>query len=333
MNLRNLSDFMKMKSEKEITECFKQKEHIWSKDDYSFEELFEGADGWKFAKQMKNLQGFTLKGIFGGSILEFSQFLPEFMKYFQSGKFEQEFEINKYLGSKEIEKLETLKNLFNEEIVSDEDYTFDLTLIVTEEEQVGFLSYLIIASCSYFEAFIEDLFSNLVNQLIKHHDNFKNQQIQVKQVIQEIHRKSHLNGFDRIRGLIKFIKQESYFKKLLKKIDMVSAHQIVYQIKELRNELVHEEPLPDLSIFEKEKYKQLKEYLEEGKQFEERELIKEFEKEKIPKGMKEILERLLKKIMKKIPFISIIQTLPEIILIYAALIEGYIIYSFKHNNK
>ncbi|MCG3257793.1 MAG: hypothetical protein KAU62_16930 [Candidatus Heimdallarchaeota archaeon] len=315
---------MKKKNEKKIIGYFKLKKNIWERENYEEEELFDRIYGHQFVKQMKNLSNFTLKSILGNSAFKLVEFLPDFIKHILSDKFEMEIVKKKYLEEEDYKKYKSFKDLFKKEILQEEDFTYDLPFLLEEEEQIVFVAYLVIASCTYFEVFVENLMDKIIDLLILNSSFYSQNDLNAKNIIYEINRNSHLNGFDQIRHLLKILNVKNEFERLTKMVDLGKISKIVYEIKELRNQLAHEEPFPDFSFFSKEEFRNLNEYIENLQLDIDAIIEDEIKKEKIPKDLMKLIDPIVQFVKKQLPVIQMIQSIPDIIIKFASLIDGYL---------
>ena len=70
------------------------------------------------------------------------------------------------LDDNNLEKFRILKEFLKNEISVEEVELVDPSIIITEAEQIASISYLIIADCTYFEVFTENLMNKIIDELI-----------------------------------------------------------------------------------------------------------------------------------------------------------------------
>ena len=289
---------------------------------YEPEELFSTNYGWLFSKQIKDLIKFTRKGMLCSMFFEFGDILNSLSQFIFSYNFEEEMNERKLLNEGDLEKFKLVKEIFEKDYTSEEIELIDPSIIITEAEQMAFISYLIIAECTYFEVFTESLMNNLIDKLMAHKSYYEeDMKFDVKEIIKSINRNSKLNGYDQISIFLKIIGLKKTLEKKMSSLELGEFPRMVYEIKEIRNDLAHQEPFPDLSIFKKEEYSTLNNYIEKYQEVITKQELPDFEDKNIPEKVIEIFTNLMKKLKKRLPIMSIPEAITNVFATYAAVID------------
>lgn len=289
---------------------------------YEPEELFSTNYGWLFSKQIKDLIKFTRKGMLCSMFFEFGDILNSLSQFIFSDNFEEEMNERKLLNEGDLEKFKLVKEIFEKDYTSEEIELIDPSIIITEAEQMAFISYLIIADCTYFEVYTESLMKNVIEKLISNKTQYEEKmKYDVQEIIKDINRKSHLNGYDQINNFLKTIGLKKILDKKLSSLGLGEFPKMVFEIKEMRNDLAHQEPLPDLSIFEEKKYSTIKKQIEKYQEVITGQVIPDFKDSNIPEKVIEIFAELVKKLKKRLPIMSIPEAITDVFVTYAAVID------------
>lgn len=299
---------------------------------YEPEELFSTNYGWMFIKQLKEVIIFSRKGLIYSLIFDFSQSFNSLLGILFSDDFEKEMVDKEFLKNEDLEKIELLKSLFEEELTEEEVEVIDPSLVITEAEQMAFISYQIIANCTYFEVFAENLLSDIVDKLIENKHGFeKKYKINVKDVIKKINRKSHLNGYIQIDDFIKSIGIKKKILHTLSEYKLENLMKVIKEVKDLRNEIAHREPLISLMIFEQEEYANLQEHIKKFQNVVNELEIPSFEKSNIPQKIVDLYVNFLNKFKDQIPIMSIPEAINDAFITYSAIISESIKLYLKIN--
>ena len=289
---------------------------------YEPEELFSTNYGWLFSKQITNVVKFTRKGMLCSMFFEFGDILSSFSNIIFSNDFEKEMDERKLLNESDLEKFKILKEIFENEISEDEVELIDPSIIITEAEQMAFISYLVIADCSYFEVFAENLMNNVIDKLISNKVYYEEQMnYDVKKLICNINRNSHLSGYDQINNFLKNIGLKKILFKSMTSFNLGEFPKMIYELKELRNDLAHQEPLPDFSIFNEKKFSKINKYIGKYQEAIFQIEIPDFSDRNIPKKMIEIFTNLVNRLKKKLPIMSISEAITDVFATYASVVN------------
>jgi len=293
---------------------------------YEPEELFSTDYGWLFSKQITNVVKFTRKGILCSMFSEFGDILSSFSNFIFSNDFEKEMDERNLLNESDLEKFKILKEIFENEISEDEVELIDPSIIITEAEQMAFISYLVIADCTYFDVFTENLMKNVIDKLITNKVYYEEQMnYDVKELIHNINRNSHLNGYDQINNFLKNIGLKKVLNKCMTSFNLGEFPRMMYEIKGLRNDLAHQEPLPDFSIFTEKKFSIIKNHIGKYQEVISQLEIPDFSDRNIPKKVIEIFTKFVNRFKKKLPIMSIPEAITDVFVTYTSVVDESIL--------
>ncbi len=90
-----------------------------------------------------------------------------------SNDFEKELGELRLLDDNNLENFRILKELLKNEISKEDVELVDPSIIITDAEQIAFISYLIIADCTYYEVFTENLINKIIDELISNQNIYE----------------------------------------------------------------------------------------------------------------------------------------------------------------
>lgn len=310
---------MLTKLDKKIKRIMKIKEAK----NYKFEDLFASEEGRILANHIKETENFCLKYFFIPMLGKLQQLTFKMFSWMQTEEYEKLVKENI-----KDEKDKKMVELFQEYQKIDPNWMegTELEDFTDEEEQMRIFAYLTITIVSYFEIYTRTSIDLIQDKLIEKSDFYtKKYGVKIKDILRKLNKKERNNAKLQIDNFLNALDIKKEFYNLLSVYEMENLSKIVEAIIELRNEIVHHKPFPDLSILDLPKIKALEEYIStnlvdmdisyEGNN-------EEFEKS--PSIIKTIFEELVEMFEPKVKLMSLLQRIPEIINLYSSLFDNIV---------
>ena len=290
--------------------------------DYEYEDLFESEEGKILASHIKETEVFCQKYFLIPMLGQFQQIIYKILSWTDSEEYKEMMK-----DKIETEEEKEMFELFQEFQKKSPNWMEETGLgeFTNEEEQIRFFTYLTITIVSCFEIYAKNSINQIQDNLIDNSDFYtKKYGIKIRDILRGLNKKERNNAKLQIDNVIKSLNIQRSFFDLLSKYDFGDYPKIAESIIELRNEIIHRKPFPDLSILDLPKIKSLEEYISTNLCDMDMDFVEgddEFKKSTIAKTVFEDLTKMFK---PKIKLISLLQKLPEIINLYASLFDNLV---------
>ncbi len=313
---------MEQKLEKKIANIKK----IMDTKDYPFEDLFASDRGKIFSNHIKETENFCQKYFFIPMIGRFAILIQMILQWTETEEF-KELAKDKLKNEKDREALKLLEEYKKIEPNWLEESGLDY--FTDEEEQMRFFTYLTIMVCSYLEIYVKDNITEIESKLIQHNEYYEKKYgikvVEIRDVLSKLTYIRRNNAKIHVDTLFSSLRLKELFSEAFETLDFKEISSVVKAIIELRNEIVHRKPFPDISILDIDKVKPLKDYVEANLVDMDINYEEELEDYKeAPTIVRDIFEELISIIKPKIMLISLFQKIPEIINLYASIFDNIV---------
>lgn len=290
---------------------------------YEFKELFSSSEGKILASHIKETENFCQRYFFVPMFGQFQSLIQKTLVWTQTDEYMELVE-EKIKDEKDKEMFELFQEYQKLEPNWMDETGFEQ--FTNEEEQLRFFAYLTITIVSYFEIYIKNSIDKIQDELIDKSDFYnKKYGVKIKDILKKLNKKERNNAKLQIDNFLKALDIKQPFSDLLSAHDLKDLPKIVESIIELRNEIVHNKPFPDLSILDLPKIKSLEEYISTN--LVNMDINYEGDTDEFENSLsivKTIFEELVRMFKPKIKLMSLLQRIPEIINLYASLFDNVV---------
>lgn len=305
-----------MRDRKRRIESIIQKvKQVIETEDWECKDLFVTERGNQLGRQLKEVEEFTIKGMFMTFMGILRSIFPMLDEWFQSDTFKEKMREGIKDQDTEISKaIQTILTRYPN-ILTEIDYN---SLFKTED-CMRFFAYFVFAVSAYLDAFVEETTKNIIEWILKkannYEENVKRKSITVLRKIFKTERTT--NPYYRIRALLNSFGVSKEFTNGLKAKNFGYLEPCFLEFIKLRNTIAHKDPYPRQAIFVE--FPALKSYLEDY-------VVIDLQEEysDIPKELQRPFKVIIDFIKENGIIFATVNELADIIIIFLALTDNII---------
>lgn len=270
--------------------------------------------GKRLGRQLKEVEDFTIKGMFLTFMGILSSIFPMLDEWFQSDTFKEK--MREGIKDQDTEIIEAIQTILTRDPSLFTDFDYDS--FFKTEECMRFFAYFFFAVSAYLDAFVEETTNEVIEWLLQKANNYEeNVKRKSVTVLRKIFKTEGINSYRRIKALLRSL---GVFKEFINSLETNGLGYLgpcFSAFIKLRNTIAHKDPYPKQAIFAE--FPALQNYLADH-------VVIDLQEEysNIPKELHRLFKLMFDFIKENGIIFATVNKLADIIIIFLALTDNII---------